>query len=236
MSDEERLIVKPYNPRRERQRLLLAIALVIASLFIGLLLGSRWFEHEMAARRQLEQDLEQLQQQQQNVQLQLATAELASEVDRNALESVRLELSTLQGKLANTEEELSFYRNLLQQEGAASGLMISGLTLASGEEESFDYRLVVQQRAGKLKTIKVTTVLEVEGLLDGELKTLKLNELDPEQNEYYMYLRFRYFYVHDGTIMLPKGFEPGLVTVKVWPAGQSKKAVSRQFEWKLQEV
>lgn len=235
-NNQERLIVRPYNPRRERQKLLLAVAMVALSLIVGLLLGGQWFGHEMKQRRQLAIDLQTRDKQLAETQQQLATAELAAEVDRNALESVRLQLSELQGELASNEEELSFYRNLLQEGGAATGLVISGLTLTQGDDGVLNYRLVVQQRAGKLKTIKVTTVLEVEGTQDGEHKTLTLGDVDPEQNDYYMYLTFRYFYVHDGTVSLPDGFEPNQITVKVWPAGQNKQAVSRQFEWKLEEV
>ena len=234
MAGEERLVVKPYNPRRERQKLLLAAGAVIVSLFIGLLLGGQWFGWQMSAKRQLEADYADLQQQNQQLSQQLTTAQLNSEVDGNALEVVRSELSKLQGTLADTEEELSFYRNLLQQEGVAQGLSISGLSLTAGDEGNYNYQLVVQQRAGKLKTIKVTTKVEVEGVLDGEAKTLKLNEFDPEQDKDYMYLKFRYFYVHDGGLVLPEGFEPGKVTVRVWPAGQSKKQIKRQFDWHVE--
>lgn len=216
--------------------MLLAYGVAIAGLLAGLIIGGRWFSAEMVAKRQLQADFEVLQQEQQALRQQLANAELTSEVDRKALESVRLGLATLQSKLANTQDELSFYRNLLQQEGAAQGLMVSAFSITPGENNDFSYRMVVQQRAGKLKKIKVTATLDVIGIKAGEEELLTLAELDPEQGKALLSLQFRYFYVHDGNLVLPDGFEAQKVRVKVWLAGQSKKVVEREFDWQVEEI
>ncbi len=235
MAGNERLMVSAYRPDRRRQWLLLIIGLVVASFFIGLVSGGRWFESSMVEKRQLQRDFDALQQEQQQLQQRLANAELTSEVDRNALESVRLELSTLQGNLSDAQDELSFYRNLLQQEGAAQGLIISAFSLTTNDTGGFGYRMVVQQRAGKLKKIKVTAAVKVVGMFEGVETLLKLTDLDPELEKASLSLQFRYFYIHDGTLMLPEGFEPQVVRVKVWPAGQKKKAIEREFEWQVEE-
>lgn len=233
MANEERLIVKPYNPARERQRLLFAIGLMLVCLFAGLLLGGQWFESEMIAKRDLQDEFDKLEERHELLQQRFATAELATEVDRSALETVRKELSQLRGQLADTEEELSFYRNLLQQEGVTTGLMISGFTVTRAEQE-LNYRLVVQQRTRRFKTIQVKAKVTLQGTSDGEAVQLALSELDPEQESDPLAMKFRYFYVHDGTLRLPEGIEPTSVTVKVWQSGQAKKAIERQFDWLIE--
>ncbi|MGS2724808.1 DUF6776 family protein [Porticoccus sp. GXU_MW_L64] len=234
MSDQDRLVVTPYNPRRYRQKWLLAVAAVIVSLFIGLLLGGQWFDWQMAEKRQLVDEYAGLQQSHGELTQALASAELNSQVDSAALETVRVELSRLQGELAESREQLRLYRNLLQKEGVATGLIINGFDLYRTDAGGFEYQLIVQQRAGKLKTVKVTASVQVLGAMGEGSKKLSLKELDPEQDKDTLSLEFRYFTIHQGELQLPEGFEPQKVVVQVWLAGQAKKKVEQEFQWRLE--
>ena len=234
MSDQDRLVVTPYNPRRQRQKWLLAIAAAILSLFLGLLLGGQWFDWQMVEKRRLAEQFAQLQRDHDELNQTLASAQLNSQVDSAALETVRVELSKLQGDLAESREQLRLYRNLLQKEGVATGLIINGFDLYRNDADELEYQLIVQQRAGKLKTVKVTASVEVVGTLAADNKQLPLSELDPEQEKATLQLEFRYFSIHQGTLQLPEGFAPQKVIVKVWLAGQASKKVEQEFQWRLE--
>jgi hypothetical protein len=213
---------------------------IIVSFFAGLLLGGKWFDVEMVEKRQFGRSLQEKNARIRIQQHQLSAALLASEVDRAALETVRLELSQMQTTLLDNINELTLYRNLLQNEAAGQTLLISDFSMSEADSGDYAYRLIVQQRAGKLKTIKVTASIVVEGELGepGEqteqTTSLDLAQLDPEQEKTTMGMEFRYFYVHDGIIKLPKDFKPLRVRVKIWPAGQSRKAIEREFSWQLE--
>ncbi|MCV6605791.1 MAG: hypothetical protein OIF34_10825 [Porticoccaceae bacterium] len=234
MSDQDRLVVTPYNPRRRRQKWLLAIAAAIASLFVGLLLGGQWFSWQLEEKRQLADEYARLQQAHDELNQALASAQLNSQVDSSALESVRVELSRLQGELAESREQVRLYRNLLQKEGGAQGLIINGFDLYRTDAGELEYQLIVQQRAGRLKSLKVTASVRVLGAVGANSKEFSLKALDPEQDRDTLALEFRYFAIHQGELQLPDGFEPQKVVVQVWPAGQSKKKVEQEFQWRLE--
>jgi len=232
--NSERLVVKSYHPSRERQRILLTAGFVIISFFVGLLLGGKWFDVEMVEKRALDRMVIEKNAQMRIQQHQLSAAQLASEVDKGALETVRLELSHMQQILADNTNELTLYRSLLQKENAGQGLLISDFSLVGNEAGDYGYQLILQQRAGKLKTIKVTATFVVDGEQSGQSVSLEMPELDSEQEKSTMGLEFRYFYVHEGIIKLPADFKPLLVRVKIWPVGQSRKVIEREFPWQLE--
>ncbi|MDM3872597.1 hypothetical protein QSV34_14685 [Porticoccus sp. W117] len=234
MPDQDRLVVTPYNPRRRQQIWVLAIAAAILCLFVGLLLGGQWFDWQMKEKRRVQAEYEQLQRDHEEQTQALTSAQLNSQVDSAALETVRVELSRLQGELAESREQLRLYRNLLQKEGVAQGLIINGFDLYRTDTGELEYQLIVQQRAGKLKTVKVTASVQVLGVIGDDSKTFSLKELDSEQDKDTLALEFRYFTIHQGVLQLPDGFEPQNVLVQVWPAGQAKKKVEQEFQWRLE--
>ncbi|MGK2915241.1 MAG: DUF6776 family protein, partial [Porticoccaceae bacterium] len=155
------------------------LAAVCALLLIaGFLAGSRYFGHEMAARRDLDAVVAEAWQQLEAQRQLLMNSEVAAEVDRQSLEQVRKTVAKLETELLERQKELELYRNLLKDDGAGDGLYIETPRI-TGAIEGYIYRIAVRQRAAVLKTIKVAVDVKLAGDLDGKQASYALAELDP---------------------------------------------------------
>ena len=74
--------------------------------------------------------------------------------------------------------------------------------------------------------------LSVEGMRDGERLTLGLEDLQGEEkNRNTISFAFRYFQNLEASLVLPEGFAPDRVIVRLRPKEKSVKAVERAFDW-----
>jgi hypothetical protein len=231
--NDSKLVVRHYSVKRQRKIAALVVAGFVAIFLLGIVLGGQWFESEMRAKRGLTFELEQLQQAQVTLQQQLINAETAGEIDRAALEQVRKTVVELQGQLADNREELKLYRNLMQDK-SLSGLSVGELSLTSLGGSDVAYRLVLLNRAAALKPIAVKLGMNVDGVLNGEVASISLDQLDEQQKSYPAKLAFKYFGVVQGILRLPDGFAPETVRTELWQNGQ-RSSVKESFRWQLED-
>ena len=156
-------------------------------------------------------------------------------LDNAVLENHRM-TSELQ-QLRAEEKELRLYRNLMQPGGSESGLQIGELMLKSlGDGQGASYRIVIQQKDSKLKTVKINLKVELEGARNGIKETLSLDQLDENVETSPVAVKFKYFHMLEGVLTLPVGFEPRAIKVSVWKTNASANAVERRFDWHLDEA
>jgi len=195
------------------------------------------FDQAMVDKRRQADELEVLQVQFDEVSQKRVNAELASDVDRIALEYVRQLVTSLQSEMAVDEEELGLYRNLLQDGGSESGLLIGELLLKQhSEQDGITYRLVVQQKEKKLKRIKVSIKIDVVGVQDGNEVTISLENFDDQLEQSPIKTEFKYFHVVEGVLAIPLGFQPRVIAVSLMKVGVSSSQVERQFDWRVNDL
>jgi hypothetical protein len=92
--------------------------------------------------------------------------------------------------------------------------------------------LVLAQAIGASRRISGFVELNVEGTSGGAPVTLSLADL-AGQNERQTRLNFsfRYFQNLRADLVLPEGFAPVRVKVKLTPQGKSAKPVEKSFDW-----
>jgi hypothetical protein len=173
--------------------------------------------------------------------LQSRDAELAilrtrQEVDRQALELVRRDLATQKEEIAGLEEGLGFYRSLISPGEIAPGLSLRGVELKAGDQpRQYQYRIVVQQEARKHEQIKGSLEVAINGISDGEPQRYDLADLSEEFQGKGSALQFRYFQSIEGTLTLPEGFEPGVISVEAKTLKPNELVIREDYPWQLEE-
>lgn len=232
-----KLVVRPYKPDNRKREIGLWLLLAGTVFSVGILLGMQLFDQAMVDKRRQADELEVLQVQLDEISQKRVNAELASNVDRIALEHVRQLVTSLQSEMAVDEEELGLYRNLLQEGGSESGLLIGELLLKQhSEQDGITYRLVVQQKEKKLRRIKVSIKIDVVGVQDGNEVTIGLENFDDQLEQSPIKTEFKYFHVVEGVLAIPLGFQPRVIAVSLMKVGVSSSQVERQFNWRVSDL
>jgi hypothetical protein len=161
----------------------------------------------------------------------VAVLETDAKIDSEGYRQVESQLATLQAKILKQQEDLAFYRGIVADQEA--GVRIQDIELLRGvDDASFSMRLVLAQAIGASRRISGFVELDVEGTSDGAPVTLSLGDL-AGQNERQTRLSFsfRYFQNLQADLVLPEGFAPTRVKVKLTPQGKSATPVEKSFDW-----
>lgn len=236
-SRSHQLVVTPHRPGRRWLEILLWVLALLFCFVAGFFLGSRFLDNAVVENHRMARELQQMREQDKILRQQYTNVELASKVDRGSLEQVRKLVTSLQLQLAANEEELRLFHNLLQPGGSESGLQIGELMLKSlGDGQGMSYRIVIQQKDSKLKSVKINIKAELEGARNGIKETLSLDQLDENVETTPVAVKFKYFHLLEGVLTLPVGFEPRAMKVSVWKTNASANPVERRFDWHVDEA
>ncbi len=222
------------NPMRRLALGGVAVLLAVGLLLAGLFAGRYQAQHDAEALQVSHDALRESRAEIEVLKRQLADINLSTLMDAQAYESLRQTIKTLQDQLAETEEELRFYRQLMAPSEDDRGLRVERLELkpaAFGDE--VEYRLMLTQVVERHDWIAGKVEVEFAGLNDGEQRLLSLTDLSPDE-DYPLAFRFRYFQAFTGTLSLPDGFEPRQVHVRA-KADNSSSPIERSFSWAPQE-
>jgi hypothetical protein len=232
----------PPDRLRRRRSLLVAgaVALLAVGLAAGFYLGQRaaWtgMGVDPALYQSMRADLPVKEAALAEREKELEVLRTRREVDRRALEMVRVEIATQKEQIADLEEGLRFYKSLMIPGEINQGLSLRPLELLAREQPGhYAFRIVAQQQALKHQLLKGSLVAEVNGTREGEPVSYPLASLSSDLDEEAMALRFRYFQAIEGELRLPAGFEPAGVTVVATINSPRKFQVREEFSWQLKE-
>ena len=217
----------------------------LIGLFIGL--GIIWAAYElgqiraghnrMQARQKyalLEGEFNSLQEEALALNEKVVLLETSEKIDTEAYRRVEGQLAGLQEEILTQQEDLAFYRGIVADQ--QTGLRIQDLNLSRGADaSSFTMRLVLAQAIRADRRISGYVEFNVVGTRDGKELTLSLTDmLGPNEGESRLAFSFRYFQNLQTELVLPDGFAPARVTVKLTPNGKSAKPLEKSFDWTIQ--
>ncbi|MGE0082144.1 MAG: DUF6776 family protein [Thiohalomonadaceae bacterium] len=159
-----------------------------------------------------------------------AVLERSNQIEREAYKQLETTVAGLQDEIAELKGELAFYRGIVTPGEAKAGLRVQSFELAAnGLERGYRYKLVLTQvlKNDRVATGRVTVA--IEGNQDGRITTLDLNDVATEGKD--LAYRFKYFQNFEGNLVLPEGFSPVRVTVKLNPRDQRHERVEKIFDW-----
>jgi len=226
-----------HSPRFDRGQMFVAIGVVLAVVFawIAFELGQIRAGHNSFEARERIGELERAldEQREENQVLHERTAQLETnrKIDDEAYATIKSELAALEAEIQEQQEDLEFYRGIVSDQQA--GLRIQDFALWPGDGPlSYSMQLVLAQAMRAGSRISGTVEFKIEGMQGGETVTLGLGEvLAGAGNKTRLDFSFRYFQNLEANLLLPKGFSPERVHVKLRPSGKSSKYIEKSFDW-----
>ncbi|MBD3618355.1 MAG: hypothetical protein HUJ28_02655 [Chromatiales bacterium] len=215
-----------------------------AFLLLALLAGSGWGlyqygylksgydarsadEHLLALRERVDY----LTRQNRELTQQVAQLERSRVIEAEAATQVSTALSAMETEMLELREELSFYRSIVSPSKMEPGLHIQRLELERGEAEGeYHYKLVLTLVRGNNRVARGTVDMRVSGQIGGESRTLGLAEIDPGAE---LRFSFKYFQSLEGTLLLPAGFQPRKLEVKVDASDRRLDDIDTSYDWNV---
>lgn len=165
----------------------------------------------------------------------IAILERARQVEAEAYARVDGQLEDLQDQLLGMKEEVAFYKGIVSDDRADSGVQIQRFVVEpEGAEHEFRFRLVLTRGIGSDNLAKGTVSLAVDGDREGVRVRLDLAELTPFPTGPLEY-NFKHFQRLEGRLRLPASFVPKRVIVRLDPERPGAKPLRGSYRWPSME-
>ncbi len=160
----------------------------------------------------------------------LATTMRTTQIDQKTYVQVLQSLNKLQEKNSDLKEELVFYQRLLTSPNLENPVEVSHFTLNYDKKSGhYPYKLVLTQLTKVLKLAEGTIEIQLIGEIRGKTKRLKMKEVTKNSVNSLRY-QLLYFQRIENKLMLPKGFKPRIVIIRLLPKDQ-EYANEVSFKW-----
>ena len=201
------------------QQLAIAFGISIFSAVVAYGIGHWQFNNNIQLLTQQVLQLD-AKQQMQAAQLAEATknndylaAEMAVEKSTNQL--LLADLKSEQQKAFDLKQQLAIYEKIVKKEQAVSTLILDSFSVSSGSAAgSFKYSVLVIEQDKKKKSVKGQIELVAVGKKKGKklrVDLLKLAGVKPKARSYTL----KHFKSFEGEFVLPAGFKPDTVELKI---------------------
>lgn len=142
----------------------------------------------------------------------------------------------LQGTLAERDEEISalradvaFYERFVGSTAQRRGLAVHELKMSPQTDQAWHYTVTLTQNLNRGAVSSGRLTLSVEGTQDGKLQQLDWAALRQQPDAEGVEYSFKYFQQVEGEIVLPPGFQPLRISVRLAPA--SGAPVDQTLPW-----
>jgi len=157
--------------------------------------------------------------------------ERSSQIDNQAAADLHEEMKRLQDEIYKLKEELVFYQGIVTTTGSAEGLKIQGMQVDKlSEADHYHFKLILTHVTKDDIVAEGKIEITLEGMQHGVARELNMAEvlLSPERD---LSFKFRNFKRLEGNIILPQGFTPYRVNVRLQPKDEKLSNVKRVFNW-----
>ena len=236
------MVVVPYRPRR-RALLIVVLAFVVGgSVVSGFLYGYyqslRVQDAVQDERDKLKTELSALRSQNTDLNRQVAILDRSSVMDRRATAEVQTTIRNLREQLAQLQQDVVFYRQVVSDETADTGLVVGQMDIyGTSDPARFRYKLVMrQQDADGDSYLRGHVNVNLVGRLGDEQVIFALRDISDEQDQLDIRLRFKYFQNIEGELALPAGFEPERIQIAAVATEPVEKRLDQYFSWVVMGV
>jgi hypothetical protein len=164
---------------------------------------------------------------------QLEAAEVTRRVEREGYKQVERNLGDMQSQIARLNQDLSFYRGLVQPDSLVHVKVQQMQIVPEAAAGQFRLKFVLMQTGKPAASVTGNATATIDGLLGGKPVSLTYAQVSTAHRAGLSY-SFRYFQDYDEPVQLPPGFEPTRIGVEIH-SGRDLAHGSRQaFVWKTQ--
>ncbi len=153
-----------------------------------------------------------------------------TQVDRQAYGEVERQLTELQEKILDQQQELSFYRGIVGG-SADTGLQVKDFVLQAMADGRYEIGFVVAQIAKTEREVAGQVQIRIEGERDGRVVSVDVAPLMAAAERSALGFRLRYFQDFRAGFTLPDNFAPGRIVLRVQPVGRGSRASVASFPW-----
>jgi hypothetical protein len=234
-----KLVVRPHAPRRRALLLGVAVLLALGVLYAAFELGryDAGFRVVDSVRGALSASarIRNLETENEKQRGQLEAAEVARRVDREGYKQVERSLGDMQSQIARLNQDLSFYRGLVQPDSVIHVKVQQMQIVPQTTPGQYHLKFVLMQTGKPDKVVAGSAAITIDGLLQGKPLSLSFGQVAPNRRVSLAY-SFRYFQDYDEPILLPQGFEPTRVGVEIHSLRDKDGSHSfrQAFVWKAQ--
>ncbi|MEC7605713.1 MAG: DUF6776 family protein [Pseudomonadota bacterium] len=236
-SRQEKMMVVPYRPGRRVLFTLLLLTGVAVSAAGGW--GYAYYttvlaqQDEQAEKRELSAQLTDLRQENEALRRQNAILDRSSAVDQQTGAELQETLTALRQRVAQLEEDVLFYRQVVEEETDETGLVIGQLDIdATRSPDRYRYKLVMRQQDADGDTYLTGHLnFNLVGQLQDQQVILPLRDLSEFEDELDIRLRFKYFQSIEGELALPEGFQPDRIQIAAVATEPVSKRINEDFGW-----
>ena len=230
-------MVVPYRPGRRVLFTLLLLTGVAVSAAGGW--GYAYYttvltqQGEQAEKRELSAQLTDLRQENEALKRQIAILDRSSAVDQQTGAELQETLTAMRQRVAQLEEDVLFYRQVVEEETEETGLVIGQLDIdATRSPDRYRYKLVMRQQDADGDTYLTGHVnFNLVGQLQDQQVILPLRDLSEFEDELDIRLRFKYFQNIEGELALPEGFQPDRIQIAAVATEPVSKRINEDFGW-----
>lgn len=236
-SKQERMVVVPYRPGRRVLFVSLLLLAVTVSAVGGFMFGYwntlRAQESGQATQQELSAQLISAETENSELRRQVAILDRSSVMDQRANEEVQGTIRGLRDRVAQLEQDIVYYRQVVSEETEDTGLIISQLDIdATRESNRYRYKLVLRQQDADGDTFLLGHVnVNLVGSQGEEQQILPLRDLSAEQDQLDIRLRFKYFQNIEGELVLPENFVPERLQIAAVSIEPVDKSINQNFSW-----
>jgi hypothetical protein len=236
-SKHEKMVVVPYRPGRRFVLVVLLVLGVAVSAVGGFMFGYsntlRSQQSEQATQQELNELLIGAETENSELRRQIAILDRSSVMDQLATEEVQETIIGLRDLVAQLEQDIVYYRQVVSAETEDTGLIISQLDIdVTRESNRYRYKLVLRQQDADGDTFLTGHVnINLVGSQGEEKQILSLRDLSAEQDQLDIRLRFKYFQNIEGELVLPENFVPDRLQVAAVSVGPVEKSINQNFSW-----
>jgi hypothetical protein len=234
-----KLVVRAHTPKRRAVLLTVGAMAVLGVLYAAFELGryDAGFRVVDSVRGALSASarIRGLEAENEKQRSQLEAADVARRVDREGYKQVERSLGDMQSQIARLNQDLSFYRGLVQPDSITHVKVQQMQIVPEAAAGQYRLKFVLMQTGKPDSVVAGNTAISVDGLLQGKPSTLSFAQLTPNRRASLTY-SFRYFQDYDEPLQLPQGFEPTRVGVEIH-SGRDKDTshgFRQAFVWKAQ--
>lgn len=164
---------------------------------------------------------------------QLEAAEVTRRVEREGYKQVERNLGDMQSQIARLNQDLSFYRGLVQPDSLVHVKVQQMQIVPETAAGQFRLKFVLMQTGKPAANVAGNATATIDGLLGGKPVSLSYAQVSPAHRASLSY-SFRYFQDYDEAVQLPPGFEPTRIGVEIHSGRDAAHGFRQAFIWKTQ--
>jgi len=236
-SEQDELVIVRHRPGYARRRML--VRLFVMVLVAAVSFGVAWFYH-LDAMKKLVKERDMLRQAMNMNESSISTLtrqvgilEKGGQVDRQAADTVRSSIRSLEDQVDDLEEELAFYKSIMDPAAVQKGLKIHSVDFGISDQgpRSVNMRLMLTQVSDNADVIEGHAKVTLLGRRGDQVVSYTLDKVAADIPAEGIYFRFRYFQETAVLVSLPEGFVPERVDIVADSSGRKAQHIEASFDW-----